>query len=144
MPNFQGSGFTIELPDDCMDASSYAFVLPENNGFSANLTIRFEPATYVSDLQAHVNLSLDALKASVVDFVLINQVAGKRGPHTELCLPMSGLAPIALMWSVISITSPGSKSGLSPPAALVTISAPTPSACITRTGKMTSDIGYPS
>jgi len=81
MPNFQGSGFTIELPDDCMDASSYAFVLPERNGFSANLTVRFEPATHVSDLQAHVNLSLDALKATVVDFVLINQVAGKRGPH---------------------------------------------------------------
>lgn len=81
MPNFQGSGFTMELPDDCMDASAYAFVLPENNGFSANLTVRFEPATYVSDLQEHVNMSLDALKASVVDFVLINQVAGKRGPH---------------------------------------------------------------
>ena len=81
MPNFQGSGFTMELPDDCMDASSYAFVLPENNGFSANLTVRFESAVHVSDLQAHVNLSLDALKASVVDFVMINQVAGKRGAH---------------------------------------------------------------
>jgi hypothetical protein len=81
MPNFQGSGFTMELPEDCMDASSYAFVLPEYNGFSPNLTIRFEPTTDVSDLQAHVNISLDALKANVVDFVMINQVAGKRGPH---------------------------------------------------------------
>ena len=81
MPNFQGSGFTIELPDDCIDASSYAFVLPECEGFSANLTVRFEPAIDVSDLQAHVNISIESLKSNVVDFVLINQVAGKRGPH---------------------------------------------------------------
>ena len=81
MSNFQGSGFTIDLPDGCMDASAYTFILPENNGYSANLSIRFEPAADITDLQAHVNLSLDSLKASVADFVLLNQVAGKRGAH---------------------------------------------------------------
>lgn len=79
MPNFQGSGFTMELPDDCVDASSYAFVLPENNGFAANLTVRFEPAMDVSDLKAHVNISLKTLKDNVTDFKMLNQVAGKRG-----------------------------------------------------------------
>lgn len=82
MPNFQGSGFAMELPDDCKDASAYTFVLPENNGFAANLTVRFEPAIDVSDLKERVNASLEMLKANVVDFVLINQVAGKRGPHS--------------------------------------------------------------
>jgi hypothetical protein len=81
MHTFQGSGFTMALPDNCMDASAYAFVLPENAGFSANLSVRFEPAPGVNDLQAHVNVSLDALKASVDDFQMLNQVAGKRGEN---------------------------------------------------------------
>lgn len=81
MPIFQGSGFTIELPDNCVDASSYTFVLPEKNGLAANLTVRFEPAKNVPDLQAHVNASLDALKDNVQDFKMLKQVAGKRGAH---------------------------------------------------------------
>ena len=82
MPNFQGSGFTMELPDDCKDASAYTFVLPENNGFAANLAVRFEPAIDISDLKAHVNTSLKILKANVIDFVMIKQVAGKRGSNS--------------------------------------------------------------
>ena len=81
MPNFQGSGFTVELPDDCTDASAYTFVLPENAGYSANLTIRFEPVVDVPDLKTHINKSLRTLKDNVVDFVLLKQVAGKRGAH---------------------------------------------------------------
>ncbi len=81
MPKFQGSGFSIDLPDDCVDASSYMFVLPENNGYSANLSIRSQSAVTVSDLKAHVNSMLDALKSNAPDFVLTKQVAGKRGPN---------------------------------------------------------------
>src|SRR5210317_1611933 len=81
MPNFQGSGFTVELPDECIDASTYTFVLPENNGFSATLNIRHESATEVKNLKAHINVSLKALRDSVTDFTLLNQAAGKRGAH---------------------------------------------------------------
>jgi len=81
MQLFQGSGFTIPLPDNCMDGSAYTFILPENGGFSASLSVRFESALYVKDLQAYVKTSLDALQASVSEFVLLNQVAGKRGAY---------------------------------------------------------------
>lgn len=81
MQKFQGSGFTIPLHGDCMDASAYTFVLPKKGGFSANLSIRFEPGRYVKDLQAYVNASLEALEESVDEFVLLNQVAGKRGSN---------------------------------------------------------------
>ena len=84
MANFQGTGFSIELPDDCTDASTYTFVLPENNGFSATLNIRHESATEVSDLKSHINVSLKALRASVANFTLLNQAAGKRGEHQGL------------------------------------------------------------
>ena len=81
MPNFQGSGFTIDLPDECIDASTYTFVLPENNGFSATLNIRHESAVEVENLKAHINVSLKALRDSVTDFTLLNQAAGKRGAN---------------------------------------------------------------
>lgn len=84
MPNFQGTGFTIELPDDCIDASTYTFVLPENNGFSATLNIRHESAVEVSNLKAHINVSLKALRDSVTNFKLLNQTAGRRGAHEGL------------------------------------------------------------
>ena len=84
MPNFQGTGFTIEIPEDCFDASTYTFVLPENNGFSANLNIRHEPAVEVNDLKAHINVSLKALRDRVANFTLLNQAAGKRGAHEGL------------------------------------------------------------
>ena len=52
--------------------------------------------------------------------------AGKRGPKRSRFGPSSGLSPDRLRWSVMSITSPGSKSGFSPPAALVRTSVPRP------------------
>ena len=81
MPSFQVSGFAIEVPEGCMDASSYTYVMPENNGFSANLNVRHESAVHVKDLQEHVNTTLDTLKGQVANFVLLNQVAGKRGAN---------------------------------------------------------------
>ena len=81
MQKFQGSGFTIPLHGNCMDASAYTFVLPKKGGFSASLSIRFESGRYVKDLQAYANVSLEALKESVDEFVLLNQVAGKRGSN---------------------------------------------------------------
>jgi hypothetical protein len=84
MPNFQGAGFTIDLPEDCTDASSYTFVLPENNGFSASLIIRHESAAQVDNLKTHINVSLKALRDSVTNFTLLNQAAGKRGAHEGL------------------------------------------------------------
>jgi hypothetical protein len=81
MPKFVGSGFSLDVPENCVDASSYMFVLPENNGFSANLSIRSESAVTISDLKAHVNSMLETLKNSTPEFAMLKQVAGKRGPN---------------------------------------------------------------
>lgn len=81
MQKFVGSGFSVDLPDDCVDASSYMFVLPEHNGYSPNISIRFESAVTINDLKAHVNATLELLKKSAPAFVMKKQVSGKRGAN---------------------------------------------------------------
>jgi hypothetical protein len=81
MQKFEGSGFSLDLPDDCVDASSYTFVLPENNGYSPNLSIRSESAVTIKDLKGHVNAMLKLLKDSAPEFVMKKQMAGKRGAN---------------------------------------------------------------
>ncbi len=53
-------------------------------------------------------------------------MSGNRGPNRSSFGPTSGLLPIRLMWSSISISVPGLKSRLMPPAALVSIRVFTP------------------
>lgn len=79
MTQFQGSGFSIELPDNCTDASAYTFVLPYNRGFSANLTIRFEHVPEGYQLEKSVQEELQKLGNSLSDFTLISQDVGQRG-----------------------------------------------------------------
>ena len=52
--------------------------------------------------------------------------SGKRGPSSSAFGPMSGLRPVRLMWSRMTISVPGPKLGSRPPAAFVrtTIRAP--------------------
>ena len=58
--------------------------------------------------------------------------------------PNSGFRNMRLMWSAISIRSPGRRSRRTPPAALLTTSARIPSLVSTRTGRITSPGGCPS
>ena len=79
MPKFQGSGFAIDLPEQCVDASVYTFAFLEQGGFSANLLVRFEKVVGAFDLQKYVKEQLDGLQQKVEDFKLISQTSGKRG-----------------------------------------------------------------
>lgn len=79
MPKFQGSGFALQIPGDCIDASAYTFVLPENGGFSPNLTIRFERVEGAPDLNEYVEGQMSTLSNNVEDFTLISKASGKRG-----------------------------------------------------------------
>jgi hypothetical protein len=79
MPSFQGSGFAVEIPEQCTDSSIYTFALPEQGGFSANLVIRFERIVGDFDLLKDVKAQLDDFQQKVEAFQLINQAAGKRG-----------------------------------------------------------------
>ena len=65
----------------------------------------------------------------------------KRGPSRSSLAPVSGDAPVRLMWSEMATISPGLNAGSTAPAALVTISVRVPSAAATRTPKPTSEGG---
>ena len=86
MTQFQSSGFSIELPDKCIDASSYTFVLTgeeagDVKNYAPNITIRFENAAVGFDLKKSVNDALDVLRKQVEAFELISQDSGKRGEN---------------------------------------------------------------
>ena len=66
-------------------------------------------------------------------------MSGNRGPSRSSLGPIRGLTPIRLMWSSMTIRSPLSYSGFSPPAALETIRSRQPSSFITRIGKVTCE-----
>ena len=79
MTTFQGSGFAIDIPPGCSDASIYTFALPNVNGFSPYIIIRFEAVKEPLDLSAYVNKQLEALASNAEEFKLLSQNAGKRG-----------------------------------------------------------------
>ena len=63
-------------------------------------------------------------------FEYTSVMSGNRGPNRSSFGPMSGLVPIRLMWSSITISAPCENDVLMPPAALVSSSVFTPSAAI--------------
>ena len=68
----------------------------------------------------------------------------KRGPSESAFGPISGLRPVRLMWSRITISVPGPKLGSRPPAALVRTTSRAPSCLNSRTGWMTRPGSLPS
>lgn len=70
---FQGSGFTVELPEGTADTSSYAFVFPGIGSFSPNLTVRFDPAESL-DLQAHVDSVRENYETALDDLAVVGNV----------------------------------------------------------------------
>lgn len=79
MTAFQGSGFTLDIPAGCTDASIYNFALPAVDGFSPYIIIRFEAVKEPLDLLDYVKKQLESLAANAEGFKLLNQNAGKRG-----------------------------------------------------------------
>lgn len=77
MLQFQGSGFSLALPEDCIDGSQYTFVLPEKNGFSASILVRFQLVFDGFSFESFVNEQKE-LAASLSGFSLLNQAQGKR------------------------------------------------------------------
>ena len=66
-------------------------------------------------------------------------MSGNRGPRRSSLGPIRGLTPSRLMWSSMTIRSPFSNWGFSPPAAFETIRSRQPSSFITRIGKVTCE-----
>jgi hypothetical protein len=82
--SFQGSGFSVELPDDATDASSYCFVFPDTGEFSPSLTIRRDPSPDDLDLNAYVEDLTQALEGSSENLIIVNEISGKHGFWTYI------------------------------------------------------------
>ncbi|QYZ67402.1 MAG: hypothetical protein OI74_13410 [Gammaproteobacteria bacterium (ex Lamellibrachia satsuma)] len=78
MPKFQGSGFAVELPEQCIDASVYTFAFPAKGNDSPYMTIRVEKRSEAPDLKTLADQEMEALREKVEAFQLISQAAGKR------------------------------------------------------------------
>ena len=79
MSEFQGSGFVLDVPEGCADASVYTFLLPTEGQFTPYVTIKFEGLHDEADLNAYVTKQHDALSESVEKFEMIIKRSGKRG-----------------------------------------------------------------
>ena len=84
MPIFQGSGFSVELPEETIDASSYCFSFPESGEFSPNLMIKCERQQDEIDLSAYVNEQRAAICAGVENFKVISDTSKNRGSWNYL------------------------------------------------------------
>lgn len=111
MPQFQGSGFALALPDDCHDASAYAFVLPEHRGFSPNLTIRFEDVEPGVDVQQYADRALTSLSEQFDGFELLSKLTGKRGEWRALMATLEwGEGPARIAQKIVYMLVVGEKS----------------------------------
>lgn len=79
MSEFQGSGFVVDVPEGCANASVYTFLLPTEGQFTPYVTIRFESLPDEADLDAYVTRLYDALSDSLEDFEVTEKGSGKRG-----------------------------------------------------------------
>jgi hypothetical protein len=78
MPKFQGSGFLLDLPEGCTDASTYTFLLPTEGSFTPYITIKSEQLDKSQDLKVYVDSQQDKLKGKVEDHEIIHYATGKR------------------------------------------------------------------
>lgn len=78
MPKFQGSGFSIELPNGTVDASNYGFALPGVGGANPTLTIN-STAAQQADLGTIFAEKQQALEQALEDFKVSSHGLFKRG-----------------------------------------------------------------
>jgi len=93
MPHFQGSGFSIELPEGSADASAYSFLLPmpKNAPMAPLITIQAE-AQSEGNLEAQVQSSHLELQKSLENFTVRDFKAG-RNAGTDVVLTTVEFGP---------------------------------------------------
>ena len=77
MPKFQGSGFSIVLPEAAIDASSYCFSFPQAGVLAPNLTIKSAPQEERPDLRVLVEEQRKQLSASLDNLRVVSEVASQ-------------------------------------------------------------------
>jgi len=78
MPHFQGSGFSVELPDDCADASAYTFLLPtpKDAQLAPFVVIKAE-ALAADSLESHVRAQHMELQQNLENCRVLTFKAGQ-------------------------------------------------------------------
>lgn len=86
---FQGSGFSLDIPDGSVDASAYCFAFPQAGSFSPNITIQFQrlPADQAAsppDLGEEISKLHRSLQVAVEDFRVLSQASfqSPKGPYS--------------------------------------------------------------
>ena len=108
MPKFQGSGFEIDVPESCMDASAYAFVLPGDDEYTPFVNIRFELLPENQGLLKYMKTSREALSNELEDFEVLNEGSGKRGEWDVSLVEYAwGPEPVRIYQKQICFLVPG-------------------------------------
>ena len=77
MPTYLGAGFAIDLPDDAVDASVYAFAFPQGRPFTPTLVIRSERHGTPRPLADYVDGQVALLKGATPGFEVLRRRAGR-------------------------------------------------------------------
>lgn len=77
MPKFQGSGFSLELPNGTVDVSNYGFALPGDGGANPTLTITFAKLDK-ADLGILFDEQKRSLEQALADFEVVSRGNFKR------------------------------------------------------------------
>lgn len=92
MAKYEGAAFTIDLPDDAIDASVYAFAFPQGRPFTPTLVIRSERHAAPVALADYVEGQVELLKAGTEAFVERRRRTGVWRGHDALDL-LVGFGP---------------------------------------------------
>ncbi|MGZ5093867.1 MAG: DcrB-related protein [Burkholderiales bacterium] len=79
MPTFKGSYFSIELPADFSDESTYAFALPARASFRPSVVVKAERLTQPTELGAYVEQQLDKIKKALPHMNVLSVTPPKPG-----------------------------------------------------------------
>jgi len=76
MPKFLGADFAIDLPDEAIDASVYAFAFPQGRPFTPTLVIRIERHGTPKTLPDYVDGQLALRRQGDPEFTVLRQRPG--------------------------------------------------------------------
>jgi len=78
MQNFQGSGFAVNIPEQCQDLSCYTFLLPTDKQYTPQVSIKFDRVSIDEDLNTFTSRQEMSLLENLEDYKMLNQIEGKQ------------------------------------------------------------------
>jgi len=101
---FLAPTFSLDVPDDAIDASNYAFVLPNGTDSPPTVAILVHPAQAVPDLEALVDTSLADFRESAEDPIIHQRLVTTRGSwHYAMTIVESGPPEMRLTQKTVTL-----------------------------------------